>query len=126
MCLRCPCGAGINMVDIDIKGEIYPCEEMNDIKEMYVGNIFNGSIMQQYQESEVVRKLKQRTPNTIEECRTCPWKRSCQSGCANKNFQKYGRIDSKSDKCIYYKKYFEELIWLMDKYRGQYKELLCN
>lgn len=111
MCLRCPCGAGMNMVDVSVNGDIFPCEEMNEIKEMYIGNIYDGEITTQYKDSEVVQRLISRNPDKIPECSKCQWKRHCQSGCANKNFQKYGTCNSISDKCEYYKKYFEELAW---------------
>lgn len=103
MCLRCPCGAGMNMVDVSVNGDIFPCEEMNEIKEMYVGNIYDGEITTQYKDSEVVQRLISRNPDKIPECSKCQWKRHCQSGCANKNFQKYGTCNSISDKCEYYK-----------------------
>ncbi len=124
MCLRCPCGAGINMVDVSVDGNIYPCEEMNEIEEMCIGNIYSGTIMDQYKKSNVIKALKERNPDNIEECVSCPWKRHCQSGCANKNYQRYGAIETKSDKCDFYKKYFEELIWFMHRKGEQYKEII--
>lgn len=117
MCLRCPCGAGMNMVDVSINGDIYPCEEMNEQKEMYVGNIYLGSIEEQYFKSDVVKMLVDRNPDNVKECAECPWKRHCQSGCANKNFQKFGSVNTISDRCEYYKVYFEELIWFLYKHK---------
>lgn len=141
MCLRCPCGAGMNMVDINIDGNIYPCEEMNEIEDTLVGNIFDGPIMKQYANSDVVRILKSRFPDHIPECCDCPWKRHCQSGCANKNYQfeSYKKssdagtktpsryespFETKSDKCEFYKLYFEELIWFMDRHKYDYQAIL--
>lgn len=126
MCLRCPCGAGMNMVDVSVNGDIYPCEEMNEQEEMYVGNIYSGSIEEQYLKSNVVKMLINRDPENIKECSECQWKRHCQSGCANKNFQKFGRVDTISDKCEYYKVYFEELIWFLYKQKNLIKEFMYD
>lgn len=126
MCLRCPCGAGMNMVDVSVNGEIYPCEEMNEQEEMYIGDIYSGSIEEQYSNSNVVKMLMDRNPENIKACSNCPWKRHCQSGCANKNFQKFGKINTVSDKCEYYKAYFEELVWFIYKKGNLIKEFLYN
>ncbi|WP_024832119.1 radical SAM/SPASM domain-containing protein [Ruminiclostridium josui] len=124
MCLRCPCGAGINMVDVSINGDIYPCEEMNEIAEFKIGNIRTHSIMDVLNNSKVVKELSERNPDNIEDCSVCAWKRHCQSGCANKNYQNFGSFETKSEKCQFYKKYFENLIWYLDSNRDALKYLV--
>ena len=96
---------------------------MNELECAYIGNVFDGSIMAQYKNSDVINNLRSRFPDNITECYSCPWKRHCQSGCANKNYQKYGKFETQSDKCDFYKTYFEELVWFIDSHKDSYQAL---
>jgi len=120
MCMRNPCGAGINMVTIDVNGDIYPCEEMVGKPEFLVGNIAKVGIREIAETSPIVEALRQRHVDEIEECSTCTWKQMCHGGCVHKSYTHFKRMDRESEHCFYYKKIYKELIWLEAEQPGSW------
>jgi uncharacterized protein len=112
MCMRNPCGAGVNMITIDTNGDLYPCEEMVGKPEFVIGNLAGTDIRTAIDTSPVVRQLRERHVEEIDECRTCTWKQFCHGGCVHKSYTHFKRLDRESEHCSYYKRIYQELIWL--------------
>jgi uncharacterized protein len=112
MCMRNPCGAGVNMITIDTNGDLYPCEEMVGKPEFMIGNLAETDIRTAIDTSPVVQQLRERHVEEIDECRTCTWKQFCHGGCVHKSYTHFKRLDRESEHCSYYKRIYQELIWL--------------
>lgn len=67
------CGAGINSLGISSDGEVYPCIFLRE----KIGNIMDKSIMDMWNNSEILIKLRNRE---IQKCGNCKYKFSC-GGC---------------------------------------------
>ena len=112
MCMRNPCGAGVNMITVDTNGDLYPCEEMVGKEEFVIGNLAETDIRTAIDTSPVVEKLRDRHVEEIDECSTCTWKQLCHGGCVHKSYTHFKRLDRESEHCSYYKRIYSELIWL--------------
>lgn len=112
MCMRNPCGAGVNMVTVDVNGDLYPCEEMVGKPEFVIGNLATTSIRTAVDTSPVVARLRGRHVDEIAECESCTWKQHCHGGCVHKSYTHFKRLDRESEHCSYYKRIYRELIWL--------------
>lgn len=67
------CGAGINSLGISSDGDIFPCIFLRE----KIGNIKNDSIKEVWNNSDILKKLRNRD---IDKCGTCKYKMSC-GGC---------------------------------------------
>jgi uncharacterized protein len=112
MCMRNPCGAGVNMIAVDTNGDLYPCEEMIGKQEFVIGNLASTTMRNAIDSSPVIAQLRDRHVEEIEECSTCTWKQLCHGGCVHKSYTHFKRLDRESEHCSYYKKIYRELIWL--------------
>jgi uncharacterized protein len=112
MCMRNPCGAGVNMITIDTNGDLYPCEEMVGKSEFVIGNLASTTIRRAIDTSPVVKQLRSRHVEEIDECSKCTWKQLCHGGCVHKSYTHFKRLDRESEHCSYYKRIYRELIWL--------------
>jgi uncharacterized protein len=114
MCMRSPCGAGRNMIGIDIDGGIYPCEEMIGNSIFKIGDLSKSSILEALNHNTNLTLLK-RHVDEIEKCKTCPWKQFCHGGCVQKSHAYYGNIYQESEYCDYYKQIYSKLLWLREQ-----------
>ncbi|RSR95477.1 radical SAM/SPASM domain-containing protein [Streptomyces sp. WAC00469] len=123
MCMRNPCGAGVNMITVDVNGDLYPCEEMVGKPEFVIGNLADTSVREAIDTSPVVQKLRERHVEEIPECSRCTWKQLCHGGCVHKSYTHFKRLDRESEHCSYYKRIYEELIWLEQAEPGSWDAL---
>jgi uncharacterized protein len=123
MCMRSPCGAGTNMVAIDVNADVYPCEEMIGKPEFVVGNLRRESLKAALDHHPVALELKRRHVDEIEECSRCTWKQMCHGGCVQKSYTHFKRLDRESEHCSYYKRIYRELIWLEAERPGSWATL---
>lgn len=123
MCMRGPCGAGTNMIAIDVNGDLYPCEEMIGKPEFVIGNLTKDSLKESLDTHPLMHTLKTRHVEEIPECNTCTWKQMCHGGCVHKSYTHFKRLDRKSEHCSYYKKIYQELIWLEAEQPGSWEAL---
>ena len=112
MCLRSPCGAGISQICINWDGDIYSCQEFISSSNFVIGNILKcEDIEQLLLVSPIIKNLRNRTVENINECKECVWKKFCGNSCAAKTYFFYGDYMRKNPFCTYYKTIFKELIW---------------
>jgi uncharacterized protein len=123
MCMRNPCGAGVNMITVDTNGDVYPCEEMVGKPEFVAGNLRDRTIPEMLETSPVVAQLKSRHVEEIDECSRCTWKQLCHGGCVHKSYTHFKRLDRESEHCSYYKGVYRELIWLEATEPGSWEAL---
>ncbi|MDD3050431.1 MAG: radical SAM protein [Candidatus Cloacimonetes bacterium] len=80
------CSAGNRRIGVDMNGDIYPCEIMIGLNEMYLGNIIDpekNKIIQDNFLSNYNLKVRE-----IEECSNCWLVNKCFLGCVADNFIK--------------------------------------
>lgn len=86
--LRFYCGAGLGVLSIDPKGNVYPCQSLHE-KEYNMGNILDSSI-EEILQTEVYQNICENfSVDCIPTCRECNVKYICGAGCrsATKNIE---------------------------------------
>jgi len=104
MCMRNPCGAGINIISFDEKGTIFPCDSMSGINS--VENFSFGNIKEQNLELYKLRTWENficNTKNVAESCNMCQYRNICCGGCKSDVLNVYGNLYNPSPLCKYYK-----------------------
>ena len=109
ICLRSPCGAGVNQLAFSPNGDIYPCDALPQQK-VWLGNIHRTKIQDVIENSNIISALMARTVKTLEECRECDWKWICGGGCPTHAYFKYGTLLRRGPFCEYYKQIIPHLI----------------
>jgi uncharacterized protein len=114
VCSKTPCGAGRNFFVFDREGNIYPCYHFIKIPKFKMGTI-NDSF-DKIINSKIKKELDERQVENLE-CKNCPIKYFCCSGCTSHAYFHYGKIKAKSPYCLYYKEIYKKLmIWLKENY----------
>jgi len=81
MCMRTPCGAGIDTLGFSTAGDVYVCDEVVNETDFLLGNIHASSLAEMIDSSELITRLSTRSIDTVEQCRTCIWKVLCNGVC---------------------------------------------
>lgn len=123
MCMKCPCGAGISQIGIDVDGSVYPCEEMNGKGELSIGNITQDPLVDMLA-SPVAKRLKERTVDQMQDCRTCEIRNACKINCPNESYNETGDFDQKTEMCDFFKVIYPELMWRVYEHRDSIKTLI--
>jgi uncharacterized protein len=113
------CGAGSNMMAVNIEGSIYPCHRFVGNEFMSLGNInLEESCKNDYFYNNVELK-------GFEKCTSCIAKNICAGGCVNENFEENHDIRVAPDKhCNYYINVAKEVIKLYIRLDENSKEKL--
>jgi len=123
MCLRFPCGAGISMLGVGVRGEVYPCEEMNGNPDLVIGNVHEDSLSDMFSNDGNLR-VKNRSLEEIADCPDCFAVDVCTVSCANRSYVKSKGFNVKSSLCEYYKHVIPGLMWKIYDNPGLVKCLL--
>lgn len=117
-CISHGCQGGTNLISIDMKGDIYPCEMM-DYKKVKIASIYENKHLATFSSFE--KKRQKNKKNNIyykkkenSKCRNCPWKYYCEGGCSSRVIysegkMKYDEIECRFNKIIY-KKIIENIL----------------
>lgn len=109
MCLRHSCGAGNEMIGIDVNGDVYPCEEMIGDPYFKLFNIDEDYSLKDIHSNDIYKQVSNHKVINIDDCANCIWRNLCTGGCPKKSYNKYQNLNSKSDMCLYYKQIFKLL-----------------
>lgn len=74
------CGVGRNQVGVSAKGKIYPCFRLIGIRELEMGDIYNGII------KDIYEKYTSRYVDNMQPCNNCWAKYLCGGGCAHEAY----------------------------------------
>ncbi|OPZ89586.1 MAG: Anaerobic sulfatase-maturating enzyme [Firmicutes bacterium ADurb.Bin419] len=108
------CGAGISMLSVSTKGDVYPCFMLTDIDEFKMGNV-NQKELFDHQFSSMKNKLESFSKFEHEKCKDCFSNKIC-SGCVGMNYFETGDIHEQSDKnCDMYRRIVETVILELTK-----------
>jgi uncharacterized protein len=70
------CGAGVEYLAVDSKGDLYPCHFLKEFKEFKIGNLYNGIDLDKKDYFIELNKI-----DSKEKCRSCWAKYLCGGGC---------------------------------------------
>jgi len=76
------CGAGGEYVAVAPDGTVYPCHQFDGIKDMAIGNVFDGNLNE-----ELRKKLYGCSVRSKPECSACWAKYYCSGGCMANSFK---------------------------------------
>jgi len=112
---RNQCGFANGDIHMVSNGDIYPCV-MTYKKEFRAGNILEEDIRKIYGDSEVMKKCRETTVDSIKECSQCFVKHICAGGCRATAYEMYGDIKAyHKDLCPLLKKNAVDSLWLDTK-----------
>lgn len=109
---RNQCGFASGDIHMVSNGDIYPCV-MTYKSEFRAGNILREDIRKIYRESEVLKKCREVTVDSIKPCSDCFVKYVCGGGCRGSAHDMYGDIKAyHKDLCSQLKKNAIDSLWL--------------
>lgn len=118
-CISNGCKGGINLLSIDMNGDIYPCEMM-DYKNVKIGSIYkDGKLSSNY---DLINQINKSKKNNIyfqkkvnNECKSCPWQYYCKGGCTSRIIYSNGKMKYDEIECEFNKVIYERIIEQMLK-----------
>lgn len=114
MCLRTPCGAGINMITYDTSGDIYACQDLIKEPLFKVGNALDADPQGLVEGSDIVQRLRARRPGGNRGCEDCEYQMFCQGGCYSTSYYAAGKefdasLSTRTPHCEFYYASFSRL-----------------
>lgn len=115
-CMRAQCGAGDTFQSVAANGDIYPCGRATQSPGLKLGNIFDAelvSLSQPSLQNGVMQQIRERRPENLDGCNSCPYRQLCQSGCSAQAWERYGTVRHRTPECSFYKTLYPYLMhWL--------------
>ncbi len=109
---RIQCGFANGDIHMVSNGDIYPCVMMYK-EEFLAGNILREDIEEIYRNSDVMKKCREATVDSIPECKGCFVKNVCAGGCRGTAYEMYGDISAyHKDLCPILKENAIDGLWL--------------
>ena len=116
MCMRTPCGAGIDQIVYDQAGDAWPCQEFRGDERFRItqGPVLNLGLA--LSTNHTVAALRDRRIDDLDLCRDCSWLHFCEGGCFATTYVADGRdfesaLRKKTPHCEYYVYMFGRLLW---------------
>lgn len=111
MCLRSPCGAGTSCLAMDTNADIYTCDCGVGNSAFKLGN-YGENDLKSLLNSRQNKVFRERTVETLDDCRECAFQRLCCGTCANHAYTETGTINAKSEfECYLNRNLYEHLLW---------------
>ncbi len=118
-CISNGCKGGINLLSIDMNGDIYPCEMM-DYKNVKLGSIYKDEKLSS--NYELISQINKSKKNNIyfqkkinSKCKMCPWQYYCKGGCTSRIIYSNGKMKYDEVECEFNKIIYERIIEQMLK-----------
>ena len=94
------CAIANGEISISHNGDVYPCHMLH-VPEFYAGNIRELNISNIYSHSAVLKKIRQQSIYTRENCTICPIRLLCGGGCRARTYYLTGDLNGVDDFCEY-------------------------
>jgi len=101
-CRNCKCSIGDSELSVSATGDVYPCHLLH-YPDFLMGNIFEKSIVELYNESPIVDFCRSLTVDNIEGCKTCFLKYVCGGACRARAFHECRNVKTSGNFCEYEK-----------------------
>jgi radical SAM protein with 4Fe4S-binding SPASM domain len=99
------CALAEREISISETGDVYPCQLLH-ATEFRAGNIRQESLNEIYYHSPVLKRLREKTVETLGKCSTCQLRYICGGACRARDFYEVGSIEEVGDFCEYEKEAF--------------------
>lgn len=117
---NCFCGAGKNMLAVDINGFFYPCQRFVGTKEFIMGSVFNG-----LNSNDCDKILGSFSIENHTSCNKCWCKNICGGCCPYENFESNSACNiPHKESCNLNKKFIEEIIYAYMNLSDKDKDIL--
>lgn len=114
------CGAGSNLMAVDIDGKIYPCHRFVGLEEFVMGNVVDNRLVEKDFYSII-------DLNNFEKCQSCLAKSICGGGCINENYYATESINIPSEKhCKFRIDIVNRMLEVYIQLSDQQKKMLFN
>jgi radical SAM protein with 4Fe4S-binding SPASM domain len=90
------CGVGHGEISIDPGGFVYPCQSLH-FDEFICGNVREHDIKEIFNESPVMRRLRNTTVDSIAVCTHCDIKYLCNAGCRATAYNVYRELEAHNE-----------------------------
>lgn len=114
------CGAGVEYMAVDPRGDLYPCHQFIENESFKIGNVFTG-----IEDSHMVEDFQKSTFYAKDFCRDCWARFYCGGGCHYQQYSTTGSITKPSPfYCKLFKSRLETALWFNMKKRqttGRFK-----
>jgi uncharacterized protein len=120
---KSPCGAGMTTFAVRGDGAVFPCEELIHVSEFKCGNAYFNQA-DDLINSKASKMCTARVVEEIKECKRCPWKKFCASGCTARAYHKFGQLKKPSDLCLFYQEMFPFLMLELTKNKKMREHLI--
>jgi radical SAM protein with 4Fe4S-binding SPASM domain len=107
-CLRFPCGAGREVVNFNVNGDVFPCDGLKSLPEFSCGNILNSSL-KEILNHPTMHYFRYRSADKIEKCSACLFRSFCGS-CAYSCLGAFGDCYREDPYCKALKKIYTHTI----------------
>lgn len=87
-----------NFISVGPLGDVYPCGRFDGNRDFYLGNL-NHDSMESIDNAPPRVLLRERTPEKIENCKSCEYVKICNSGCPHDAYMKTGDVNTKTYYC---------------------------
>ena len=94
------CAIGDNEISISATGDVYPCQLLHS-KHFFAGNIHNNSVIEIYNNSDVLRECAKLDVDNIEKCKDCAIRYICGGACRARGYYETGDVRKSGDFCNY-------------------------
>lgn len=114
-CLRSHCGAGDSFNAVAADGTIYPCGRATQSPGLALGQVLDEAIAlnRPGRRNLHIQRIRERRPDTLEDCIDCHYRQLCQSGCSVQAYERYGSVQHKTPECDFNKAMYPYLMdWL--------------
>ena len=112
-CHKCAIGDG--EFSISATGDVYPCQLLHT-DNFFAGNIHEQSIIDIYNNSDIIKKCALLDVDTMDGCKDCSIKYICGGACRARSYYGCKDINSSSDFCDYEKSaYYDGIINIYSK-----------
>ncbi|MBN1949878.1 MAG: radical SAM protein [Bacteroidales bacterium] len=98
------CDCGRTRISIYPNGDVIPCDFLANRKEYIVGNIFNSSLIEIWNNSPSLNKFRARNVLNLTPCKSCEYQFSCTGGCQAMALMAWGDINMPDPRCPHVKK----------------------
>lgn len=99
------CGAGKSLMSVAANGDVYPCAGLH-LQDFYVGNIRTEGLKSMWENSSVLKMLRDLFLAKIPECDICEFKYMCGGGCHIDRLFHSGRLLTRHPRCGIFKTIF--------------------
>ena len=113
-CLRVPCGAGYDVLCIDPKGDVFPCDHFRGLTQFKLGSLEAADPYISFEKNSFQELNKKRLIESPE-CFRCAWKYICCGDCMADGYLTYGDFKHTPPLCGYYKLMIPHLISLISR-----------